>query len=91
VLDREKARVEARAKPLQEQEFTATLAAVKKLQPALANWSSISLIEQKRLLRFAVEAIFVRVNAIVAVQPTFAFNPVLHLLRSWSNKSGPDG
>lgn len=91
VLDREKTRVEALAKPLQEQEFTATLAAVKKLRPAFANWSSVSTIEQKRLLRFAVEAIFVRVNAIVAIQPTFAFNPVLHLLRSWSNKSGPDG
>jgi site-specific DNA recombinase len=91
MLDREKARFEKLVKPLQKQELTATLAAIKKLQPAIADWSSVSTIEQKRLLRLVVEAIFVRENAIVAVQPTFAFNPVLLLLQSGSNKSGPDG
>jgi hypothetical protein len=48
-------------------------------------------IEQKRLLRFTVEAIFVRETAIVALQPSFAFLPVLRTLCQESGNGGPDG
>jgi DNA invertase Pin-like site-specific DNA recombinase len=91
VVEREKERVENLVQPLQELNFTATLPLVKKLQPALANWSKVTTIEQKRLLRSALEAIFVRETAIVALQPTFAFLPVLKALQEESGKSGPDG
>lgn len=91
VVEREKERVENLVQPLQEQKFTATLPLIKKLQPALANWSKMTTIEQKRLLRFVVEAIFVRETAIVALQPTFAFLPVLRTLCQESGNGGPDG
>jgi hypothetical protein len=43
------------------------------------------------LLRLVIEAIFVRETAIVALQPTFAFLPVLRTLCYESSNSGPDG
>ncbi len=91
VVEREKERVENLIQPLQELDFTATLPLLKKLQPALTNWSKVTTIEQKRLLRLVIEAIFVRETAIVALQPTFAFLPVLRTLCYESSNSGPDG
>ncbi len=43
--------------------------------------------EQKRLLQLALEAVFVRDSAIVAVQPKVALLP----LTGWGCNSGPDG
>lgn len=91
ILEREKERVENIINPLQENNFTATLTLSKKVQEAYANWTKLSTIEQKRLLRLAIEAIFVRENALVALQPTFAFLPLLASLFEGCNKSGPDG
>lgn len=82
--------VENIIKPLQENNFTAALTLSKKIQLAHANWKEISTIEQKRLLRLVIEAIFVRENALVAVQPTFAFLPVLTTLLKKSSNSGPE-
>ena len=91
ILEREKERTEKIIKPLQENSFVATLAISKKIQLAYANWKELSTIEQKRLLRGSVEAIFVRENALVALQPTFAFLPILTTLLKKSSSSGPDG
>ena len=91
ILEREKERTEKIIKPLQENNFIATLALSKKIQLAYANWKELSTIEQKRLLRLVIEAIFVRENALVAVQPTFAFLPILTTLLKKSSNSGPDG
>lgn len=91
ILEREKHRKEKILKPLQENNFVATLALSKKIQLAHANWKEISTIEQKRLLRLILEAIFVRENALVALQPTFAFLPILTTLLKKSSSSGPDG
>lgn len=91
ILEREKDRTEKILEPLQENSFVATLALSKKIQLAHANWKEISTIEQKRLLRLVIEAIFVRENALVAVQPTFAFLPILTTLLKKSSSSGPDG
>ena len=90
-LEREKERVEKIIKPLQENNFTATLTLSKKVQETYANWTKLSTIEQKRLLRLAIEAIFVRENALVAVQPTFAFLPLFTTFFEGCSKSGPDG
>ena len=76
---------------LRENNFTATLTLSKKVQEAYANWTKLSTIEQKRLLRGSVEAIFVRENALVAVQPTFAFLPLFTTFFEGCSKSGPDG
>ena len=91
ILEREKDRTEKIIKPLQENNFIATLTLSKKIQLAYANWKELSTIEQKRLLRLVIEAIFVRENALVAVQPTFAFLPILTTLLKKSSSSGPDG
>jgi site-specific DNA recombinase len=92
ILEREKERVENIINPLQENNFTATLTVSKKVQEAYTNWTKLSTIEQKRLLRGSVEAIFVRENALVALQPTFAFLPILAtLFEKKSSSSGPDG
>ena len=91
ILEREKDRTGKILKPLQENSFVATLALSKKIQSAHANWKEISTIEQKRLLRLVIEAIFVRENALVALQPTFAFLPILTTLLKKSSSSGPDG
>jgi len=56
-----------------------------------ANWTKLNTIEQKRLLRGSVEAIFVRENALVAIQPTFAFLPLFTTFFEGCSKSGPDG
>jgi len=91
ILEREKDRTEKIIKPLQESNFIATLTLSKKIQLAYANWKELSTIEQKRLLRLVIEAIFVRENALVALQPTFAFLPILTTLLKKSSSSGPDG
>jgi hypothetical protein len=50
----------------------------------------ISTIEQKRLLRLVIEAIFMRKNALAALQPTFVFLPILTTILKKSSSSGPD-
>lgn len=91
ILEREKERVENIINPLQENNFTATLTLSKKVQKAYADWTKLSTIEQKRLLRLTIEAIFVRENALVALQPTFAFLPLSTTFFEGCSKSGPDG
>ncbi len=59
------------------------------IETAVANWSGTLPIEQKRLLRLVLEGVYVRGNAVVAVQPTLAFLPLLGKDPSCTN--GPDG
>ncbi len=73
----EKDRYDELANGLRKEKFHATIALHELMRTELARWDALSLVEKKRLLRLAVEAAWVRGNAIVAVQPTIAFLPLL--------------
>jgi len=62
---------------LRKENYRATIALHELLRTELARRDALSPIEKKRLLRFAVEAAWVRGNAIVALAPTIAFLPLL--------------
>ncbi|MDO9128866.1 MAG: hypothetical protein Q7U34_03270, partial [Anaerolineales bacterium] len=55
----------------------ATMTSLGVIRSGIAEWNDLSQIEQKRLLRLAVEAAWVRENAVVAVQPSIAFLSLL--------------
>ena len=55
----------------------ATIAWIDYLRAELVRWDALSPIEKKGLLRLAIGAAWVRGNALVAIQPTVAFLPLL--------------
>jgi hypothetical protein len=69
-------------------DFTATIP-FSQIETAVANWSGTLPIEQKRLLRLVLERVYVRGDAVVALQPTLAFLPLLG--NDPSCTYGPDG
>jgi DNA invertase Pin-like site-specific DNA recombinase len=64
-------------KTLQPEKLRATIALLDQLRMELSRWDALSPIEKKRLLRAALEGAWVRENALVALQPTIAFLPIL--------------
>ncbi len=62
---------------LQKDGLHATMALHDLVRTDLARWDALSPIEKKRLLRLAIEAAWVRGNALVALKPTIAFRPII--------------
>ena len=56
----------------------------------LSDWRSTLPIDKKRQLRLVIETVWLQNNAILALQPTPAFLPLLSQAQG-SCKSGPDG
>lgn len=77
VLESEKYRLESVRKDLRLTNVDATIALYELVQSGLSNWSELSLVEKKRLLRLALEAAWVQDNALVAVEPTVAYLPLM--------------
>ena len=78
-------------KTLQPEKLCATIALLDHLRTELSRWDALSPIEKKRLLRLALEGAWVRENALVALQPTIAFLPILvrdrikYVRREWDS------
>ena len=83
----EKQHYESLITPLQKKKTSVTIALLKNTQSQLAVWKNLSNTKRKRLLQLSLEAVFVRDNALVAIQPTVALLPLL----GEGCKSGPDG
>jgi hypothetical protein len=62
---------------LQKEKLCATIALLDDLRSEIYRWDAHSPIEKKRLLRLALEGAWVRGNALVALQPSIAFLPIL--------------
>ncbi|MDP2974656.1 MAG: recombinase family protein [Anaerolineales bacterium] len=73
----ERSRLESLEKDLHYNTIGATMTSLGVIRSGIAEWNDLSQIEQKRLLRLAVEAAWVRENAVVAVQPSIAFLSLL--------------
>ena len=89
----EKSRQEIVLKGLQFSAHSAIFSLLKTIQQELSGWDELSPIKRKRALRLALEALYVRENALAAVQPTFAFLPLLRECSPLGEccTSGPDG
>ncbi len=84
--DRETAQLEI----LRVMELNAILTLTGSLEGKLTSWSSTLSIDKKRQLRLVIETVWLRDNAIVALQPLPAFLP-LFSQKQESCKSDPDG
>ena len=73
----EKSRCEMLLLPLLEKEPGARITLLTDIQSQLTEWQHLSTVKQKRLLQVSVEAVFVRGNVLMAVQPTIASLPLL--------------
>ena len=77
VYDLETARHESLRTSLHADEACARMALALQIQPQLDGWDELSQFERKRLLRLVIETAYLRGNAFVAVQPSFAFQPLI--------------
>jgi hypothetical protein len=62
---------------LHAEESCARMTLALQIQPQLDGWEALSQFERKRLLRLTIERAYLRGNAFVAGQPTFAFQPLI--------------
>ncbi len=81
-FDIETARSENLRASLHADESCARMTLALQIQPQLDGWEDLSQFERKRLLRLVIETAYLRGNAFVAVQPSFAFQP---LIRPFTN------
>ncbi len=87
-FDNEQQRYEIVAQPLQESGNRTSIVLLQNIRSQLERWKELSQLEQKRLLQLALEAVYVRGNAIAAIQPTSASLPLF----GWDfGNCGPDG
>jgi len=89
-FDAEKERCESARDSLPIQNPSAIMASIQKTHQSVDGWSELQDIKKKRLIRSAVERAYVQGEAILAVQPSFAFAPLLNQDILGCN-SGPDG
>lgn len=82
VFEIERNRLESLKRDLRFDFVGATMTSLSFIRSGVAEWNTLSQFEQKRLLQLAIEAAWVRENAIVAVQPSIAF---LSLLSTYSD------
>ena len=75
--EKEREIYESRENHLPQEMLCATMALLSVMRLNLPRWAEILPIEKKRLLRMVLEGAWVRENALVAVQPTVAFLPIL--------------
>jgi hypothetical protein len=76
----ERDRVENTRNLLRDTELHAKLAQHSELKSQFAVWIELSQLKRKRLVRLILERAYLRENAFVAVQPTFAFLPLIRPL-----------
>ena len=76
----EKNRIDNLKNLLRDTELRARLAQYREIKPQLAVWNELSQLKRKRLVRLVLERAYLRENAFVAVQPTFAFMPLIRPL-----------
>ncbi len=57
--------------------FHAKIALLEDIRPQLENWSDLSQFKRKRVFRLAIETLYLRKNALAAVQPSVAFLPLI--------------
>jgi site-specific DNA recombinase len=88
LYETEKARRENLTQSLTTTKYSATIA-LHDFSTQLQCWNSSLPIEQKRLLQLSLEGVYIRGNAIAALQPTLAFLPLVGSPTSWNY--GPDG
>ena len=77
IYDIETERYESLRTSLHAEESCARIPLALQIQPQLDGWEDLSQFERKRLLRLAIETAYLRGNAFVATQPTFAFQPLI--------------
>ena len=75
--EREREQYEEQEYHLRENKRYATMALYDLMRSELPRWDALSPIEKKRLLRLAIEAAWIQGNALVALQPSIAFLPIL--------------
>jgi site-specific DNA recombinase len=76
----ERNRIENTRNLLQDTELHAKLAQHSELKSQFAVWTELSQLKRKRLVRLVLERAYLRENAFVAAQPTFAFMPLIRPL-----------
>lgn len=76
-LDGERNRLEIAKRDLHIDRLGATMTLSQVIRSQLADWDALSQLNKKRLLRLVLEAAWARENALVALQPTVAFLPLL--------------
>ena len=79
-FQREKEFFEKQETILRDKKLYATMALHETLETELGRWDELLPLNKKRLLRLVLEAAWLRGNALVAVQPTIAFLPILNAL-----------
>jgi DNA invertase Pin-like site-specific DNA recombinase len=87
-FESERNRLESLKRDLRYDFVSATMTSLSFIRSGVAEWNKLSQLEQKRLLQLAIEAAWVRENAIVAVQPSIAF---LSLLSTGPNGNSGEG
>ena len=75
--DTEKARYETEIRDLHNSSIGAMLALMHDMRSGFSAWAELPAVKRKKLLRLSLEAAYVRGNALVAVQPTTVFLPLL--------------
>ncbi len=88
VYEAEKLRTENCLQALTTIPYNASIA-LRSFSEQLQRWDSTLPIENKRLLQLAIEGVYIRGDAIVGLQPTLAFLPLVFQPLSWNY--GPDG
>ena len=90
VYDAEKERCELSRKSLPIQNPSAIIASIEEACQQFDGWNALKDIKKRRLFRLVLERAYVQGEAIVALQPTFAFVPLLNPEVLGCN-CGPDG
>ena len=75
--EKERVSYEYRENHLHQEKLYATMALLSMLRSELARWDELLPIDKKRLLRLILGGAWVRENALVGLQPTVAFLPIL--------------
>ena len=88
--DAEKERCEVARESLPFREPGAIIASIQDARQQLDGWSELQDIKKKRLVRLVLERAYVQGEAILAIQPSFAFAPLLNPDVLGCN-CGPDG
>ncbi len=91
--DAEKLRYENAVQPLHKNSNTAIITSLQEMRCKLATWRKQPLLEKRRLLQFAAEAVYIKGSVLVGVQPTSALLPLTTRMdrAEMVGNCGPDG
>ncbi len=93
LYDAEKLRYENAVQPLHKNSNTAIITSLQEMRCKLATWQKQPLLEKRRLLQFAAEAVYIKGSVLVGLQPTSALLPLTTKV-DWVEmvgNCGPDG